>query len=528
LARTGSSRYGWGFQLALEDETEDGGRAQVDQLELIKSYVSFAVHAVRARLWIAALAFVTVVVIAEVALAVWPRSYHSESTIVFRRGGALDAGDENPFVGAGPIVMRRENLEKIIRDNKLADRWLADKPPLRRFKDWAYKVIGRPPTSIKDLETQLLWSLESSLWVDGTNTTLTFGMDWGNPQVAAAVVTAAQGKFLEARRIAEISQIEEKMAILDGHSTAVRKEIEQIADQLRGLRREKVSEIEKAAAEKATARANAAAAASANAAAALARPRATVDLGAPSEAELLRQQAQVDALREDLEVKKRTLAQLKDGQTQKMMAAKVQLAELLTRFTRAHPEVRRAESTIEMLTAGSPEVQRAEAEVAELEARLKSPGSAVKTGQLASSGGGFRRRPDAPQVANEALPADILKLLEPGSDIDPAVTVQLEGAISKYASLRDGVRTASVDLNTAEAAFNHRYKIVAPADAPNAPSSPDAKKFHIGGILGALLLALLLPILAELRTGIIRERWQVYQVRLPVLAELKLPPKRST
>ena len=45
-----------------------------------------------------------------------------------------------------------------------------------------------------------------------------------------------------------------------------------------------------------------------------------------------------------------------------------------------------------------------------------------------------------------------------------------------------------------------------------------------GGLFAALLLALLVPILLELRTGIIVERWQVQQLRLPILAELPLPP----
>jgi hypothetical protein len=44
---------------------------------------------------------------------------------------------------------------------------------------------------------------------------------------------------------------------------------------------------------------------------------------------------------------------------------------------------------------------------------------------------------------------------------------------------------------------------------------------------GVLLLALLVALLAELRTGTIVERWQVQRLRLPVLAEVKLPPGPS-
>jgi len=48
-----------------------------------------------------------------------------------------------------------------------------------------------------------------------------------------------------------------------------------------------------------------------------------------------------------------------------------------------------------------------------------------------------------------------------------------------------------------------------------------------GGLFVTLLLSLLAPILLELRAGVIRERWQVEHIQLPVLAELRLPPHSS-
>ena len=45
-----------------------------------------------------------------------------------------------------------------------------------------------------------------------------------------------------------------------------------------------------------------------------------------------------------------------------------------------------------------------------------------------------------------------------------------------------------------------------------------------GGLLLSLLLAFLLPIIAELRSGLVVERWQVATMQLPVLADLRLPP----
>ena len=44
-----------------------------------------------------------------------------------------------------------------------------------------------------------------------------------------------------------------------------------------------------------------------------------------------------------------------------------------------------------------------------------------------------------------------------------------------------------------------------------------------GGFFGGIVVALLLALLLELRKGKIVERWQVYQMKLPILAELRLP-----
>jgi hypothetical protein len=133
--------------------------------------------------------------------------------------------------------------------------------------------------------------------------------------------------------------------------------------------------------------------------------------------------------------------------------------------------------------------------------------------------------PGAPATI-EPLPGDIVGLLD-DRNVDPALSAQLYGAIAKYSTLRDDIRSGRIQLDTAQAAFHHRYKIVVPADAPGSPIKPKIRVILSAGFAASLLLALLLPILAELRTGIIIERWQVSQLKIPVLAELKLPSLSS-
>jgi uncharacterized protein involved in exopolysaccharide biosynthesis len=94
----------------------------------------------------------------------------------------------------------------------------------------------------------------------------------------------------------------------------------------------------------------------------------------------------------------------------------------------------------------------------------------------------------------------------------------------RYGTLQDEMRSARMQLDTAEAAFQRRYKIVLPAEVPWKPSKPKLPVIFGAGFALSLLLALLLPLISELRKGVIVERWQVYNMKLPILGELKLPP----
>jgi hypothetical protein len=112
-------------------------------------------------------------------------------------------------------------------------------------------------------------------------------------------------------------------------------------------------------------------------------------------------------------------------------------------------------------------------------------------------------------------------------DADPALAAQISGAVVRYGSLRDDVRGAKLSLDTAQAAFNHRYQVVIPVEAPNRPSKPQLGVVAGAGLALTLLLALILPVLLELRRDVLVERWQIDHFQLPVLAELRLPEKRE-
>jgi len=90
------------------------------------------------------------------------------------------------------------------------------------------------------------------------------------------------------------------------------------------------------------------------------------------------------------------------------------------------------------------------------------------------------------------------------------------------------VRAGKISLDTAQAAFNHRYQVIVPVDVPNKPIKPKGIVILGAGIFVSLLIALLIPILLQLRNGVIVELWQVHAFQLPVLGELRLPPRSGS
>jgi hypothetical protein len=160
-------------------------------------------------------------------------------------------------------------------------------------------------------------------------------------------------------------------------------------------------------------------------------------------------------------------------------------------------------------------------EIADVEGMLKQ--RELLAARTATTGGSVVTSGAPASAASAGLPTEIIQALE-NNDVDPALSAQISGAVARYGALRDEIRAGRMQLDTAQAAFEHRYQIVVPVQVPTIPIKPKPPLIFGVGLGVSLLLGLLLPILAELKRGIIVERWQVTHMALPVLAELKLPP----
>jgi uncharacterized protein involved in exopolysaccharide biosynthesis len=176
----------------------------------------------------------------------------------------------------------------------------------------------------------------------------------------------------------------------------------------------------------------------------------------------------------------------------------------------------------------SPLLSSLRSELAAMQARLaaKTASAASATPRSAGPSGAWEPPSSGSSGAGaDPMTPEVLRLLQDGTEeIDPALGAEFNASLSNYAKLRDEINKANTDLKIAQEAFERRYYVVIPAEAPSAPSKPSVPKAIGLGLIASLLVGLLAAIFAEFRTGMVVEKWQVYQLGLPILADLRWPP----
>jgi uncharacterized protein involved in exopolysaccharide biosynthesis len=327
-------------------------------------------------------------------------------------------------------------------------------------------------------------------------------VNWSDGQTAADIAQAARESFVRARHTAEMSAFEDRAVILDGHASKLRDEVALLADQVMAAAREKAEEAEK---EEGKEREKD-----------KARPPAARHFISKRVLDPLAGM-ELATLRERLAADKPKLADAETDWQRRLRDEQSKLADLKLHLTDSHPQVVTQQERVAMLS-------RPPAELAALRAEIKAIEGDIRTAEL--SGGRVSSVSASGGSSAEPLPATIVQALN-RDDVDPALLAQLSGAITKYGDLRKEILMGRIELDTAQAAFNHRYQVIIPAEAPSKPEKPKPALIVIGGLLLTVLLAFVVPVLLELRRGVMVERWQVHHLQLPVLAELKLPPHSS-
>jgi len=98
----------------------------------------------------------------------------------------------------------------------------------------------------------------------------------------------------------------------------------------------------------------------------------------------------------------------------------------------------------------------------------------------------------------------------------------LKTAVARYNDLATRVDSARFELNTAQVAFQHRYVVVSEPEIPRRPVKRLHAQVAMAGVAAALLLGLLIGAIRDLLSGRILEPWQVKNLGLQVLGDLRL------
>lgn len=493
----------------IDDSGTGGGGFQMEHLQ---GYLTFAKLALRKRWLMLVAVLVSGVALSVLASVYWPRTFACTTVLMPASSGVLDGRDTpNALAGASDLILRHENLEALIRDVGLIEKFSSRRAPLLRLKDRLSVALSGPMPRTIQLAS-LVGMLESKIDVSTEKGDLTIKVSWSDAQTSAELAAAARDSFIKARHTSEFSAFEEKMAIVNGHAEKLREEVGVLADQLKGIRDKRLDEAN-ALRKEAAKNANAARSAAAKLEMVYVAPRPKATPIAPD--------TQTPELKDRLQALNGKVAAAEAEREQRLLAAQGKLDDLKLKLTPSHPEVIAQEQRVAMLQQTPSELALMRAEAKDLEAELRQRQGLSAIGS--NLGEGVTRGGRTSSAAGELLSPDVADLLD-RDNLDPALTAQLSSTVVRYASLRDELLNTRIQLDTAQAAFNHRYQIIVPAEAPNKPEKPKVGVIIGAGLFLSLLLAFALPIAAELRQGVIVERWQVQDLQLPVLAELHLPP----
>ncbi|MEI9953221.1 MAG: hypothetical protein WDO74_30635 [Pseudomonadota bacterium] len=481
-----------------EDETPEGSSGGLNP-ELVKSYLSFARRALRKNRLLGIALFLVCAGLTFAASVYLPRTFVCKTVIMAQVATVLDRNNApNALDGAESLIMRQENLEAMVRDTGLVRNFELRRPPLLKVKDQVMAALFGP-MSDKIKMASLVGSLQTKIEPLTEKNLLSITVSWSDGQTAAEIADAARESFLKSRHTVEISAFEDKMAILDGHASALRDDVATLANQMETEGRGGASSTDSATpTDKA--------------------PRARVPRYLPRAAATPDPlvAGQLGLLKEKLAAAKPKLAELEGDWQRRLREAQGKMEDLRLRLTPNHPEVLTQQERLSLLSQVPSDIAVLRAEIATLQAD-------VKAGDLIGSRGGVASGGAIAAANVGSLPTEVIQALAK-EDADPALRAQLSGAIVKYGDLRTEILSSKIDLDTAQAAFNHRYQIVMPAEVPSKATKPKPAVVIGAGLFLSLLLGLLIPIVTELRRGVIVETWQVHQLELPVLAELRLPP----
>jgi uncharacterized protein involved in exopolysaccharide biosynthesis len=518
-------------QYSHESLPEDGDAGSVIDYRALRNWVLFAARSVsRHRRLVLGAAAVTLL-LASIAVLVLPKQYHVSTTLLAQKNFVLALpGEEHngrsPTSAAVETILRRDNLEAIVRETNLVEEFSQRRAPLLKLKDFLTSPFRKSMTEAERVDG-LVKYLQKQLKVftdDGAGT-VTIEIFWPDSQMAYRLVDAAKRGFLEARHVQETSTIAEQASILEGHAAELTHDIELVAD-IQALRSKKRLDKDLPAPPKNEPESEPPAR----------RPVARVPAPAlaaapkPVDDSVLRRRSELSVM---IEAKRRAMTELEEYRRKRIAELQGELESRRASYTDVHPAIVELKHAIQAASKESPQVSKLRSDLKELE------------GEFAALGGDKVAAPEVPTprvgsggtwsstgASRHKLPGDVIRI-EQGSaeERDPEIEYarsKLKFSINAYQALEEKIQRARIDLDTAEAAFKYRYTVVAPPEVPRGPLSPQIPLVLIAAAVCGLFVGLIGAVALDLRRGVFHESWQVEQfLTLPVLGSVEASRPRG-
>lgn len=448
-------------------------------------WLGFVLRAPLRHKLLACCAFVLVFALSCAALVAVPFRYQVQASLLAGYPATALANpregiNDSPTRAAREVLLRRENLKQILDRTNFVDQYVERRPWAVRTKDEVIRFLTGRTRDREQIEEGLLDALADRLWVDvQPQGTVVVTFRWWDAELARQIVDAAIQSFVEIRFKAEVGAIGEAIQILESQRTLLEDEI-RLSIAAYEAKREQLRATNRAATP--------------------VQRRAPVR--AP-DAELARLQSELRALQSSLE-------EMVSFRRQRTVQLQAELAQQEAVYAADHPALVSTRRLLRSLSEPAPRERELQERIEELEIAIARRGGVAEGSRV-----------------SEPVRDALLRLDE--DEDDPRLDFergQLENLLRQHADLRNRIQALQLEQETAEAAFHHRYSVVAPAKLPRGPIKPYPLIFLVGGLVGGIAFAFFAATAADLRTGRVIERWQIEQhLNLPVLAEVRDFPR---
>jgi uncharacterized protein involved in exopolysaccharide biosynthesis len=472
---------------------EGAREAELVDFAEIRRLLGLVTGAIRRHLPLFLTVFMSFIAATAALVVVLPRSYHTRCKILAQRNLVMPAlgnpkravpiDSDTPTRAVSETILSHDSLVLLIKQLNLLDQWETSRAPILRLKDYLLDKI-RGPLDDKDRLEALTGFLEKRLSVTTENETVTIEVEWPNAAMAEQLVDTAEKNFLAERHQTEVSTIAETIAILEGHATSLRQTIESSVDEIEKEKSLK-SKVEDSTVV----------------------PRAVAQLPRPNR--------QLSDLKEQLEATRRAIAAMSEARNLELSQAQARLDEQKTIYAPANPLILAAEEHLASMGVEPPQLRILRTSEQHLALEYQEAGAQSEAPHAA----GLRR--SKRRLASKDPANDMEEEEEEEEDDYPKV--QLKTASDDYEDLLRRIEGARIELETTQAAFKYRYRLVLPGEVPKKPTSPNVPVVLSAGLFLGLLGSIFAALLADLRGGVLRESWQVEQrLKIAVLGEIKL------